>query len=257
MRHLSVAVAAATDAISAAVRVAGRDGFRRVVSRGVQHATDYWQAHRFLRAADCLPATASPAQIVDLVFSNKSVRPLQIRSEILRLSELVQECRPRTLLEIGTAAGGTFFIFCRCAASEAHLISVDLPEGAFGGGYRVWRETVYRRFAAPQQTVRLIRADSHTPATLERVIGELGGKPLDFLFIDGDHTYEGVKRDFEMYHPLVRKGGLIAIHDIVKHPPSVGCEVDRFWAEIRTRCRSEEIVENPDQKTKGIGVVWV
>jgi len=47
----------------------------------------------------------------------------------------------------------------------------------------------------------------------------LNGEPLDFLFIDGDHTYEGVKRDFEMYSPLVRNGGIIAFHDIVKHPP--------------------------------------
>jgi predicted O-methyltransferase YrrM len=43
-------------------------------------------------------------------------------------------------------------------------------------------------------------------------------KRLDFLFIDGDHTYEGVKQDFEMYTPLVRKGGLVAMHDIVPPP---------------------------------------
>jgi hypothetical protein len=30
---------------------------------------------------------------------------------------------------------------------------------------------------------------------------------VDFLFIDGDHTYEGVKKDFEMYSPLVRREG--------------------------------------------------
>jgi hypothetical protein len=33
------------------------------------------------------------------------------------------------------------------------------------------------------------------------------------LFIDGDHRYEGVRRDFEMYSPLVGAGGLIAFHD--------------------------------------------
>ncbi len=36
---------------------------------------------------------------------------------------------------------------------------------------------------------------------------------LDFVFIDGDHTYEAVKVDFEMYFPKVRHGGLIFMHD--------------------------------------------
>jgi predicted O-methyltransferase YrrM len=44
----------------------------------------------------------------------------------------------------------------------------------------------------------------------------LKGSEGDFLFIDGDHTYQGVKQDFQMYSPLVKKGGIVAFHDIVK-----------------------------------------
>jgi predicted O-methyltransferase YrrM len=47
----------------------------------------------------------------------------------------------------------------------------------------------------------------------------LDDRKVDFLFIDGDHTYEGVTRDFEMYSPLVKRGGIIAIHDIVPASP--------------------------------------
>jgi hypothetical protein len=50
---------------------------------------------------------------------------------------------------------------------------------------------------------------------------------------------------------------MMAFHDIAKHPVAVGCEVDRFWAEIRGGFRNEELVENPDQGGKGIGVLWV
>jgi len=51
----------------------------------------------------------------------------------------------------------------------------------------------------------------------------------DFLFIDGDHTYEGVEGDFEMYSPLVRRGGIIAFHDIVPGPPeNVGCLMNQI-----------------------------
>jgi len=48
------------------------------------------------------------------------------------------------------------------------------------------------------------------------------------LFPDGDHSYEGVKRDFEMYSPLVRPGGIIAFHDTVFMDG-----VRRFWAELK------------------------
>ena len=36
---------------------------------------------------------------------------------------------------------------------------------------------------------------------------------IDFLFIDGDHSYEGVKRDFELYTQLLTENGVILIHD--------------------------------------------
>ena len=54
--------------------------------------------------------------------------------------------------------------------------------------------------------------------TLEAARGALEGRQVDVLFIDGDHAYDGVKRDYEMYGSLVRDGGVIAFHDIV--PPN-------------------------------------
>lgn len=36
---------------------------------------------------------------------------------------------------------------------------------------------------------------------------------IDYLFIDGDHQYDAVKQDFEDWYPLVKKGGIISIHD--------------------------------------------
>ena len=38
---------------------------------------------------------------------------------------------------------------------------------------------------------------------------------LDFVFIDGDHSYEGSSADFKAYYPLIKKGGIFAGHDIV------------------------------------------
>lgn len=93
-----------------------------------------------------------------------------------------------------------------------------MPGGPFGGGYPKWKAHFTSLLRDILLKIFLIRADSHDIRTLDVVKRILGGHKLDFLFIDGDHTYEGVKKDFEMYSPLVRKGGLIAFHDIVPGP---------------------------------------
>ena len=88
----------------------------------------------------------------------------------------------------------------------------------------------------------------------------LGGRKLDFLFIDGDHTYEGVKKDFEMYSRLVKENGVIAFHDIVPHDQRhdqhqvVG--VHKFWEEIKYKYDYIEIVRDWNQGWAGIGVLF-
>ena len=186
-----------------------------------------------------------------------SIKPTQVKYEIAKLLEIVGELRPRVVLEIGTAGGGTLFLFTRAADPNAKIISIDLPGGPFGGGYPKWKVSFYKSFARGGQRIYLLRRDSHDPRTLEKVKEILGGEKVDFLFIDGDHTYEGVKKDFEMYSPLVRKGGIIAFHDICPHPPETKCEVSRFWNEVKRRYRYLEIVEDWNQKWAGIGVLYV
>jgi len=92
---------------------------------------------------------------------------------------------------------------------------------------------------------------------LEIIKKILGDSKLDLLFIDGDHTYEGVKRDFEMYSPLVRKGGIITFHDIVPGPPENVGGVPTFWNEIKQNFTYKEIVKDWRQGGYGIGVIYV
>ncbi|MCD6099196.1 MAG: class I SAM-dependent methyltransferase [Candidatus Marinimicrobia bacterium] len=185
------------------------------------------------------------------------IRPAQIREEIIELLKILSKRKPKVVLEIGTAKGGTLFLFSRIASEDATLISVDLPGGKFGGGYPEWKIPLYKAFALPTQDIHLIRADSHDPKTLEIVKEILNGRKVDFCFIDGDHTYEGVKADFEMYSPLVKKGGIIAFHDIVHHPFDPDCQVDKFWNEIKHRYKTKEIVSSKQQTWAGIGILEV
>ena len=137
-------------------------------------------------------------------------------------------------------------------------LSVDLPGGVFGGAYAACRIPFYASFARPDQHLHLVRDDSHAQRTVEQVRGLLADQPIDFAFIDGDHTYEGVKTDFGQYGPLVRAGGLIAFHDILPRSDVPGIEVDRLWQEIEGRYDTEALI-GPDGSGRriGIGVIRV
>jgi cephalosporin hydroxylase len=216
-----------------------------------------------------LAADASTVdELLDLVFdfdvAGITVRPGQVRWEFTQLLNHVQELRPQRVLEIGTANGGSLLPITRLAAPDAHIISVDLHHGEFGGGYPAWRIPLYKAFARSTQRLDLIRGDSHDHQTFERVRSLLGGVQLDLLFIDGDHTFDGVRQDFETYGPLVRAGGSIAFHDI--NPPTdtpsdgprcmVG-EVPQYWREISQERDSEEFVAPSERGCFGIGLLHV
>lgn len=197
------------------------------------------------------------AGLVDLLPNNYFIRAAQVPAEFAALGDALAELRPTCALEIGTAKGGTLFMLTRLASADALILSVDLPHGKYGGGYGSLRKLVYQRFARRWQRLHLLQGDSHSERMFERVKQVLGRRTLDYLFIDGDHTYQGVRQDFEMYSPLVRRGGLIAFHDIAEHPPEAECQVRQFWQEVKTRFRHSEYTGEIEQGWAGIGVLHV
>jgi predicted O-methyltransferase YrrM len=180
----------------------------------------------------------------------------QIDREIKRLCAILARHPPKTVVEIGTAGGGTLFLLSAVAADDATLISLDLPPPA---GYPRERQLFYRAFGRFRRRVFLLRSDSHEPGTLTLVKKRLRHRPLDFLFIDGDHSASGVARDYEMYGPLVRPRGIIAIHDIVPGANEKVGDVPSFWRKLKSTTSSEveEIVEDWSQGGFGIGVIRV
>jgi predicted O-methyltransferase YrrM len=189
-----------------------------------------------------------------------TIQPAQVKEEITCLLRLLARQKLETILEIGTSYGGTLFLFTRISRPNALIISVNLPYDSFGRGYPEWRSILYKSFPSHKQKVFLVCEDSHRPSTLKTVKAILGERKVDFLFIDGDHTYEGVKRDFEMYSELVGKYGVIAIHDICFHTTTyareTGFGVDRFWREIREHFPYDELIEDEKQGWAGIGILY-
>jgi len=221
--------------------------FRRAVGLLVQT-----QQAQYVRRPD-----RSWTEIVDFAFTfaHGFLRPGQVRSEIREAMEVIEAIQPKVLVEIGTAGGGNLFLLSRAAHANAYLASVDLPAGHWGGGYQVWKIPVFRRLLLRGQRADFLRADSHDPSTLEELKRLLQDKIIDVLFIDGDHSYAGVKQDFEFYSKLVRPGGLVLFHDIAHHRPADNCHVDQLWAELRPRYESREFIENSDQGWAGIGLI--
>jgi len=180
---------------------------------------------------------------------------LQKREELEMFAGFLQQRKPaKVVVEIGTARGGTLWFWCQFAAHDALIISVDLPGGDFGGGYTVEDVPRLLGHARAGQDIQLLAGNSHSQKMLEKVEELLDGLKVDLLFIDGDHSYEGVKKDWEMYSPLVKKGGIVVFHDIVEHTNIPECQVDALWRELKPAYDYKEFCA-PDGGWAGIGVI--
>ena len=184
---------------------------------------------------------------------------MQKLAEFAPLLTLLGRQPPEVVVEIGTHRGGSFYAFCKVADPHATVVSIDLPGGLFGGGYDEDELRSMRGYGLSGQSLHFLALDSNEASTCDAVAELLNGRRIGFLFIDGDHRYEGVRRDFELYSPLVVADGLIAFHDILPHAQAPLCQVNVFWDEIKHGYRHMELVD-PDEdwgvgQWGGIGVL--
>jgi predicted O-methyltransferase YrrM len=177
-----------------------------------------------------------------------TIHTLQQRTEILALARAVAALKPRNILEIGTARGGTLLIWSSLASHK--VISCDLV-------HRPAQKPLLEALPPPGSTcqVKLLTGNSHAADFKQRAARELGGEKVDFLFIDGDHTESGVAQDYDDYREFVRPGGIIAFHDILENQPFPDNQVYHFWKRIRQNQTIEEFVNDPKQCGFGIGII--
>jgi cephalosporin hydroxylase len=166
---------------------------------------------------------------------------IQKEAELASFLALLADHPPEVVVEIGSDAGGTLWAWQQLGARR--VIGVDQPRGPYSSGQLL-----------DEHGCEVVYGDSHDPTTLQALKDLLAGEPVDLLFIDGDHTYAGVRKDFEMYAPLVADQGMIAFHDICHHPhhPDVG--VDMLWRQFGNGGRKDEIITDPPT-WGGIGIL--
>lgn len=134
---------------------------------------------------------------------------------LLKLSE-----GARTYLEIGCRYGECLALMGK---GKRVVVAVDLPGGPWG--YPDSQGDLERHAASVG--AHLFLGNSTDPAIVEKVKA-LG--PYDLIFIDGDHNYEGAKKDWENYGPL---GKVVVFHDIIHHPDeNERPYVWKLWQEI-------------------------
>lgn len=206
---------------------------------------------------DCAAAFLAATMVVGI---------LQNGDELIPALGHAAALEPKAVLEIGTAWGGTLYTWAQMADPNALLISVDI--GPAGGGYPKAYVPRLRQFCGPTQRLHCVEGDSTTSAVREEVEQVLAGRSVDLLFIDGDHSYEGAKSDFDTFSKFVRPGGMVVFHDIrlsdiAADRPEVrdtwGTSVaedapmiDALWEEIKHDFRHEEYVVE-----SGVGVLWM
>lgn len=180
--------------------------------------------------------------------------------EVYEFAKFYQELNCKNVLEIGTFFGGTFYLLCKLAKEEGKKISVDFPVDGYPGANTVKENlsTIVSKVKQFSKNVEVLTMDSHLKETVTAVENILAGEEVDFIFIDGDHTYEGVKQDYEMYKHLVKDGGYIAFHDINRQnrTSSESCTVDLFWEEL-LKDKNVKTFEFNQKSVGGIGVVQV
>src|SRR5438128_2217618 len=151
----------------------------------LRHALGYPRAYvRALATRRRIRASgATPTEALRLARSLR-IGPTQADEELYWLLDLLRADPPRTIVEIGTDEGGTLLVWTRAGSPDALLVALDARPLGLLGTFSPWA-IARRGFArSGQSVVLLMPADSHDPRTLHRLRRRLGGRSIDFLFID-------------------------------------------------------------------------
>ena len=164
--------------------------------------------------------------------------------------DLISFLRPKSIVELGTHFGCSFFCFAQAIKDQkipTTLIAVDTWQGDEHAGFyddsvlKLVNETIADHFT--NIDVRLARK------TFDEALPDVDNASVDIIHIDGLHTYDAVKHDFDTWKNKLKKDGVILFHDIDK---SSGYGSSDFWYEIREEYPSYTF----GQHSFGLGVLF-
>jgi GT2 family glycosyltransferase len=139
--------------------------------------------------------------------------------------------KPRVIVELGTFYGTSYCAFCQAVKElklDARCYAVDTWEGDPQSGFygvEILNDLKHHHDVLYGDFSRLIQS------TFDEAVCHFTDKAIDLLHIDGFHTYEAVKKDFETWLPKLSETGIVLFHDINVRERDFG--VWKFWEEVR------------------------
>lgn len=226
--------------------------FKKIVNKQNQKLPAY--ALKVREDIDNLPDISAK---LEFLLHNRQFRVDQKKPEFLALLEKIKTKKAINILEIGGRRGGSSILFSYAAGEQANILTVDLNNS----GHRL---KTLNKFSHDRK-IQFWQGDSHLQETYKKIEQYLQGSKFDVLFIDGDHTYEGAKKDFIKYSQLLNDDGIIALHDIQEdyktrfnvQTASWTGGVPLFWREVKAAgFNTEDLISDQYQDGYGIGVVY-
>jgi hypothetical protein len=163
----------------------------------------------------------------------------------------VEALRPNTIVELGTYGGFSHFAFCQAVKAlglETQCFAVDTWKGDEHVGH--YGEELFAEVQAYNQShyasfAHLIRS------TFDEALANFGAGSIDLLHIDGRHSYENVRHDFETWQAKLSRLAIVLFHDTNVYMEGFG--VARFWSEIRSSYPSFEFLHGHGLGVLGVG----
>lgn len=164
--------------------------------------------------------------------------------------DLVRNTNPKTIVELGTHKGTSFFSMCQAikdSSSSANLVAIDTWQGDKHAGHydiSIFNEVqdVVKNIYA-KQNIKLIKK------YFDEALPEFKTNSIDILHIDGLHTYEAVKHDFDGWISKVSTNGIILLHDICEKNDGFG--VYKLWDELKEKYDNLEF-----SHSHGLGIIF-
>lgn len=166
----------------------------------------------------------------------------QDKYELTWMLNTVASINPELIVEIGVNRGG-FLNTCHAIWPDAVTIGIDID---------------FSNVEAPGAFFS-VQGDSREESTRDLLLKCMGSvasrRDIDFLFIDGDHSYKAVKRDYLMYAQLVRKGGIVGFHDT--NPDPHGYEVNQLMRVLDEKLSFPTMDLRGSRMSPGTRLIWI